>query len=115
MGGAGHLFSSLMIFSWDNLLVLGNLLTPKKKAGLVVPEGHPGFGGQWPEYIAAQQGDSRSACPGLNALANHGEFLESHGEHFLIIFLRRHISSRWPPDPVRRAHSPASEGLQFLQ
>ncbi|KAF7966581.1 hypothetical protein HWV62_37811, partial [Athelia sp. TMB] len=71
MGGAGHLFSSLMIFSWDNLLVLGNLLTPKKKAGLIVPEGHPGFGGQWPEYIAAQQGDSRSACPGLNALANH--------------------------------------------
>jgi len=29
-------------------------------------------GGDWPEYIAPGDGDSRCSCPALNAMANHG-------------------------------------------
>ena len=61
------------IFSWDALLALANLVLPNKPAGKVTPEGHPGFGGKWPEYIPRKEGDSRCSCPALNAMANHGE------------------------------------------
>ncbi|KAF5350438.1 hypothetical protein D9756_008663 [Leucocoprinus leucothites] len=62
----------LVFFAWDASLTAVNVVTPKKKKGHVVPKGHPGFGGQWPEYVAPKEGDSRCACPALNALANHG-------------------------------------------
>ena len=65
-------FTSIYIFLWDNLLAIGNLVFPKRPAGLIVPDGHPGFGGKWPEHTPAKEGDSRSSCPALNALANHG-------------------------------------------
>ncbi|KAF8635552.1 hypothetical protein AX15_000205 [Amanita polypyramis BW_CC] len=68
----GHFFENTFVFTWDVLLELTNLVLPRRKEGHVVLEGHPGFGGKWPEYIPPKDGDSRSACPGLNALANHG-------------------------------------------
>jgi hypothetical protein len=58
--------------SWDLSLVLVNLITFKRKVGRVTPNGHPGEGCVWPEYIPPRQGDSRCSCPALNALANHG-------------------------------------------
>ncbi|KAF8639210.1 hypothetical protein AX17_001695 [Amanita inopinata Kibby_2008] len=67
-------FQNGFVFAWDLLLALINLLLPKRKVGHVVPEGHPGAGGKWPEYIAPKEGDSRCACPALNALSNHGIF-----------------------------------------
>lgn len=60
------------MFAWDASLTLKNILTLKKSVGKVVPKGHPGFDGKWPEYIAPKEGDSRCSCPALNALANHG-------------------------------------------
>jgi len=57
---------------WDVSLTIANLFLPDRAEGHVVPEGHLGFGGKWPEYIAPKEGDSRCACPALNALANHG-------------------------------------------
>jgi len=60
------------IFSWDIVLTLYNLVTPNLAQGTVVPAGHPGAGGKWPEYVQPKDGDSRSACPALNAMANHG-------------------------------------------
>jgi len=63
---------NLYIFTWDVGLSVINLLTPNLKPGHVVPEGHPGAGGSWPEYIAPTEGDSRCSCPALNAMANHG-------------------------------------------
>ncbi|KAK0205181.1 Chloroperoxidase [Desarmillaria ectypa] len=63
---------NLYIVTWDVGLSLFNLLTPNLKPGHVVPEGHPGAGGSWPEYMAPREGDSRCSCPALNALANHG-------------------------------------------
>ncbi|KAF8352008.1 Chloroperoxidase [Amanita rubescens] len=65
-------FNNTYIFTWDALLELTNQVLPKRKEGHVVPEGHPGFGGIWPEYIPPKDGDSRCCCPGLNAFANHG-------------------------------------------
>ncbi|KAE9402650.1 chloroperoxidase-like protein, partial [Gymnopus androsaceus JB14] len=65
-------FNGSFIFGWDFAIALFNLVTPNLKAGHVVPEGFPGADGKWPEYVPPGEGDSRSACPMLNALANHG-------------------------------------------
>lgn len=62
--------ASVMV--WDNTLFLLNLVTPKHKPGHVVPAGAAGHGKSWPEFIPPKDGDSRSACPMLNAMANHG-------------------------------------------
>ncbi|KAG8944778.1 hypothetical protein FRC04_001516 [Tulasnella sp. 424] len=45
---------------------------PRKSKGKVIAQNQPGFNRMWPEYIAPGPSDSRSPCPGLNALANHG-------------------------------------------
>lgn len=63
---------NVYIFSWDALLSLLNLVLPNKPIGKVTPKGHPGFGGEWPEYVPRKEGDSRCSCPALNAMANHG-------------------------------------------
>lgn len=63
----------LAFFTWDAGLTLVNLVTPNKPKGHVVPEGHPGFGSKWPEYVPPKEGDSRCSCPALNAMANHGK------------------------------------------
>jgi len=65
-------FVNLGVFSWDAVLTLYNLVTPNLAEGTIVPAGHPGAGGKWPEYSPPKDGDSRSACPALNAMANHG-------------------------------------------
>lgn len=63
---------NFVVFSYDFGLTLANLVLPNRKVGHVTPEGHPGAGGKWPEYIAPKEGDSRCSCPALNAMANHG-------------------------------------------
>ncbi|KAF9516617.1 hypothetical protein BS47DRAFT_1380992 [Hydnum rufescens UP504] len=63
-------FLGLLI--WDFGLSLSNVVTPRLKKGSVVKEGKAGYKRIWPEFIQRQPGDSRSPCPGLNALANHG-------------------------------------------
>lgn len=65
-------FIDTFVFAWDFNLFLLNLILPSHKAGTVVPAGCPGHNGQWPEYVAPKEGDSRSACPMINAMANHG-------------------------------------------
>lgn len=67
-----NLFFILRTLIWDVVLTLGNFILPSRPVGSVTPEGQPGHGGHWPDYKALQNGDSRSACPGLNAMANHG-------------------------------------------
>ena len=78
MGGIGGFFASLanniFVFSWDFALFVLNLASFKRKVGKVTLEGNPGFGGKWPEYIPPTETDSRSACPALNAMANHGTY-----------------------------------------
>ncbi|CAA7266277.1 unnamed protein product [Cyclocybe aegerita] len=66
------IFQDLFVFTWDIGLTVANLVSPSRKIGHVTPEGHPGFGGKWPEFIAPMEGDSRCSCPALNAMANHG-------------------------------------------
>ncbi|KAF7342959.1 putative sterigmatocystin biosynthesis peroxidase stcC [Mycena venus] len=70
--GAGKLFENIYIFTWDALLALVNVVTPNLKVGTVVPHGFPGADGKWPEFVAPKESDSRSCCPALNAMANHG-------------------------------------------
>ncbi|KAJ2928472.1 heme-thiolate peroxidase, partial [Candolleomyces eurysporus] len=57
---------------WDLYCTLANQVLPLRKVGSVTPEGHPGAGGKWPEFIQPKEGDSRCSCPALNAMANHG-------------------------------------------
>jgi len=65
--------SSLWVSLWDLGLTVINSVTPAKSEGKVTPEGHPGFGGKWPEFVPPKEGDSRCSCPALNALANHSK------------------------------------------
>jgi hypothetical protein len=63
---------NVYIFSWDAVLSVANVVLPNKPVGKVTPKGHPGFAGEWPEYVPRKEGDSRCSCPALNAMANHG-------------------------------------------
>ncbi|KAH6647005.1 Chloroperoxidase [Truncatella angustata] len=69
IGGAAI---NIGVIAYDNGLFVLNLVTPKLKVGQVVPRGAPGHHLSWPEYVPPTAGDSRSACPMLNAMANHG-------------------------------------------
>lgn len=71
---------NLAVLTWDFYLFLFNILTPSIKPGHVVSSTAPGHGGLWPAYSPPQPSDSRSACPMLNALANHG-ILPHSGRH----------------------------------
>jgi len=66
------LIKNLYIFAWDFVLEVINVLTPNWRRGHVTPRGTPGARGKWPQYVAPMEGDSRSSCPALNAMANHG-------------------------------------------
>jgi Peroxidase, family 2 len=66
------LLLNLSVFSWDTALFFLNIVTPELKEGQVVPKNAPGHNLTWPEFVPPKGGDSRSACPMLNAMANHG-------------------------------------------
>lgn len=65
-------FLNIFVFSWDFGLFILNIFTPSLKPGQVVPPHAAGHNLTWPEYVPPKEGDSRSACPMLNAMANHG-------------------------------------------
>ncbi|KAJ7441290.1 Chloroperoxidase [Mycena galericulata] len=65
------LFQNICFFTYDFFLTLFNVVAPKRRVGSVTPHGSPGAGGKWPEFIPPKEGDKRSLCPALNALANH--------------------------------------------
>ncbi|EPT01972.1 hypothetical protein FOMPIDRAFT_1048262 [Fomitopsis schrenkii] len=60
------------LFLWDFALAIYNLCVPLLPADRVVQEGRPGANGLWPQYIPPTETDSRSCCPMLNTMANHG-------------------------------------------
>jgi hypothetical protein len=64
-----NLLSTLAI---DVGVAIYNTFTPSLPKGSVIPAGRPGHGGIWPPYEPPKEGYSRSPCPALNALANHG-------------------------------------------
>ncbi|KZM20048.1 uncharacterized protein EKO05_0009824 [Ascochyta rabiei] len=66
------LLVDLSVMTWDFGLFLANLLLPAHPPNKVIAAGIPGHAGKWPEYTPPREGDSRSACPMLNAMANHG-------------------------------------------
>lgn len=66
------LLTNTAVFSVDFLLTVYNFITPDKPVGAVLPKGHPGYGGKWPQYVPPAEGDSRCSCPMMNAMSNHG-------------------------------------------
>lgn len=65
---ATKVITELLVMLWDLGLAALNLVLPKREYGHVVPTGVPGHHGKWPAYVAPKEGDSRSACPMLNAM-----------------------------------------------
>jgi hypothetical protein len=70
--GITGFFIKIFVLFWDLALFILNFFTPSRKAGRIIPPHAPGHGLTWPAYIPPKDSDSRSACPMLNALANHG-------------------------------------------
>ena len=58
----------LSVITWDFGLFLANFVLPAHHRNEVIAAGLPGHAGKWPEYIPPCEGDSRSACPMLNAM-----------------------------------------------
>jgi len=73
-GKIAHGVTVASTLAWDIGLTLINLVTPSKAPGTVIPAGKPGHNGIWPTYEPPKPTDSRSPCPALNAMANHGIF-----------------------------------------
>ncbi|RDW82870.1 hypothetical protein BP6252_03982 [Coleophoma cylindrospora] len=65
-------FINMFVFVWDWSIFILNILTPTLKSGYIVPSHAVGHNLTWPKYVPPKDGDSRSACPMLNAMANHG-------------------------------------------
>ena len=65
-------FIDILVIVWDLGLFVLNILTSSLKPGHVVPLNAAGNNLAWPDYVPPKVGDSRSACPMLNAMANHG-------------------------------------------
>ncbi|KAL2843735.1 Cloroperoxidase [Aspergillus pseudoustus] len=72
---------ALQLRARDLVYTLINVSIRRRRLGSVIPPGYPGHGREWPKYLAPNfESDSRSPCPGLNALANHG-ILPRNGKH----------------------------------
>jgi len=63
---------NVAVLTWDLGLTLYNVAAPLRPANRVVPAGCTGADGLWPQYVPPTEIDSRSCCPALNAMANHG-------------------------------------------
>ena len=50
-------FWNLVIFLYDNVLLVGNLVTPKLKPGQVIPAGCPGHNLTWPKFVSPQESE----------------------------------------------------------
>lgn len=61
-------FIDLSVMIWDFGFFLANLILPSHPPSKVIAQGVPGHAGSWPEYVPPREGDSRSACPMLNAM-----------------------------------------------
>ncbi|KAJ7282306.1 Chloroperoxidase [Mycena rebaudengoi] len=89
-----RLLQNICIFTYDFFLTLFNLVAPKRRVGSVTPHGTPGaggnLGGKWPEFIPPKEGDKRSPCPALNALANHG-ILPRDGRNIKFADMDHHV------------------------
>jgi len=94
------LWDFIYLHTWDLGLVFINLLTPKIKKGAVYKEGDPGYNGLWPEFIPPNpEKDSRSPCPALNAMANHG-ILPRDGKNITMPFLVEKLVKTWNLSPT---------------
>jgi hypothetical protein len=94
-----NFFYEAKIRSWDIILTLLNLVEKKRRIGAVTPEGHPGYGGYWPEFKPPGETDSRCSCPGLNALANHG-IISRNGRDISFADLDRHVQATYNISPT---------------
>lgn len=97
--GLSHCFFDVGIMAWDVLLTVSNLVRRKYPIDDVTPEGHPGYGGHWPEFIPPQLTDSRCSCPAFNAMANHG-IISRSGRRISFVELNNHIQATYNFSPT---------------
>jgi hypothetical protein len=79
----------LSTVAWDTGLAVYNLVAPDLPKGSVIAPGKPGHAGKWPEFHPPRDGDSRSPCPAMNAMSNHG-ILPRDGKKCVFQVLRVH-------------------------
>ena len=94
-------FTDLFVMTWDLWLAALNILLPQHKSGHVVAAGVPGHNGKWPQYVAPRKGDSRSACPMLNAMVRQ---LLWQPPLFALRPLTPYKGEPWHPPPRRPQH-----------
>lgn len=68
------IFACVKTLIWDIYLTLANKVAAPLRSGHIVPAGAVAHAadGRWTGFQPPRPGDSRSACPALNAMANHG-------------------------------------------
>jgi hypothetical protein len=104
-------YNLLSTFAVDAGVALYNAATPSLPKGGVIPEGRPGHGGVWPAYEPPKAGDSRSPCPALNAMANHGIFPRD-GKNIRFTDMSRQIHETYNfANTVCAPHSPDAAQL----
>ena len=93
-------FTDLFVMTWDLWLAALNIILPQRKSGHVVAAGVPGHNGKWPQYVAPRKGDSRSACPMLNAMVRrslgHTPLLDSHPRNKVAHTIYRRTMASFP-------------------
>jgi hypothetical protein len=96
MGLAPFLTFVVWLHTRDLFYSIINLFLPSRRVGQVVSPGRPGYRGVWPKFIEPTIGnESRSPCPGLNCLANHG-ILPRDG---------RHVTYKQMSDAIQHAYN----------
>ncbi|KAF8576038.1 heme-thiolate peroxidase [Ramaria rubella] len=88
-GSISNLLDTARIILWDTGLSLINTFTPKK--GLVAAD--------WPDYVPRTKTDSRSPCPGINTLSNHG-LLPHDGRNITFKQLAKEIEKNYNYSPT---------------
>jgi hypothetical protein len=100
------------MFSWDFVLKLLNMVLPRRRVGQGIQPGMPGYRGIWPEYRKPEDTDSRSPCPALNALANHG-ILPRNGRHIKWTDMSKAVKSAYNLSPSMVIHIPVASATLF--
>ncbi|KAL3417102.1 deoxyribonuclease -related protein [Phlyctema vagabunda] len=95
----------------DVFYSISNAFLSKRPVHGVVNPDQPGYHGMWPQYKAAIQGkESRSPCPALNTLANHG-ILPRDGRHITYAQISNAIQHAYNLSPTLAEQLTASAFL----
>ncbi|KAG2108621.1 uncharacterized protein F5147DRAFT_694004 [Suillus discolor] len=95
-----HCFFDVGIMAWDVLLTVSNLVRRKYLIGDVTPEGHPGYGRHWPEFIPPQLTDSRCSAPHSMRWPTMVSIISRSGRRVSFVELNNHVQATYNFSPT---------------